>query len=626
MKKYVPFIAFRAAPVAALLFAGCLNEPEKSGEAGKNALPVSASTAATLHPLGAKRENPAVLAAKRIDILANRTGAAAALPASLDYTSKFPTPGDQGNSESCVGWAVGYGAKSFLETQEEGWNTTSTLHRFSPSWVYNQINGGVDGGSFASDGLTLVTESGDDAIEFTPFDQFDYTTQPGRDSHARANRYASGSWAVLPNDPVQVKTALNAKQAVVITFDVYPDWDNLSSTNPIYDNVSGASRGGHANVIIGYDDTKQAFKTLNSWGTIWGLSGYGWIAYSMVSNSSANIVVYSFTDGPNTRTWDASWNPRKVQDVNGDGKADMVGFGTDGVYVSLSNGSVFGSPKMWLKDDFIIEEHVDHVDPSPVKDVNGDGKADLVGFSSNNVSVALSNGSSFSAWQTWTTTFPDAWDATTSRQAADVNGDGKADAIGFAHDGIYVATSTGTKFNTATRWTTQFSDAWGAHQAGDIFMAIDVNGDKKADAVLFNANGVTVALSTGTGFGPATVWSTDFKPSSFGAHTIRTLADVNGDGKADVVGISLNATYVALSTGSKFNAKTVWANNYAYNQGFDDQSVRLLGDISGDGKADLVATKVTDVHAGKSTGTAFGSDAVVLSKNYAYKTNEWYAP
>ncbi|MCD7775016.1 MAG: hypothetical protein LUH40_05515 [Clostridiales bacterium] len=32
----------------------------------------------------------------------------ATLPTSVDNTSKFPTPGNQGTSASCVAWAVGY--------------------------------------------------------------------------------------------------------------------------------------------------------------------------------------------------------------------------------------------------------------------------------------------------------------------------------------------------------------------------------------------------------------------------------------------------------------------------------------------------------------------------------------
>ena len=36
-----------------------------------------------------------------------------------------------------------------------------------------------------------------------------------------------------------------------------------------------------------------------------------------------------------------------MADVNGDGKDDMVGFGTDGIYVSLSTGTGFEPSNNW---------------------------------------------------------------------------------------------------------------------------------------------------------------------------------------------------------------------------------------------------------------------------------------
>ena len=38
--------------------------------------------------------------------------------------------------------------------------------------------------------------------------------------------------------------------------------------------------------------------------------------------------------------WSVQKYPRILADVNGDGKADIVGFGNEGVYVSLSTGVV----------------------------------------------------------------------------------------------------------------------------------------------------------------------------------------------------------------------------------------------------------------------------------------------
>ena len=64
-----------------------------------------------------------------------------------------------------------------------------------------------------------------------------------------------------------------------------------------------------------------------------------------------------------------------------------------------------------------------------------------------------------------------------------------------------------------------------------------MNGDGKADIVGFGFDRVLVALSTGSGFAPMTQWTTDF---SYNAQQWRVeyhprlLADVNGDGLEDV--------------------------------------------------------------------------------------------
>ncbi|HUX59814.1 MAG TPA: C1 family peptidase, partial [Ignavibacteriaceae bacterium] len=49
-------------------------------------------------------------------------------------------------------------------------------------------------------------------------------------------------------------------------------------------NKKDGSAGGHAMLIIGYDDNKKAFKVANSWGLSWGKKGYGWIGYDYFYN------------------------------------------------------------------------------------------------------------------------------------------------------------------------------------------------------------------------------------------------------------------------------------------------------------------------------------------------------
>jgi hypothetical protein len=79
-----------------------------------------------------------------------------------------------------------------------------------------------------------------------------------------------------------------------------------------------------------------------------------------------------------------------------------------------------------------------------------------------------------------------------------VNGDGKADAVGFGYAGVYVAlaNAAGTAFApTASQWTGAFSYNAGWRVDQHPRMLADVNGDGKADAVGFGYAGVYVALS-----------------------------------------------------------------------------------------------------------------------------------
>ena len=211
----------------------------------------------------------------------------ASLPSSVDLSSNFPAPGDQGNQGSCVAWAVGYALKSSQEITKRGWSSSSTAHHFSPAYVYNQINGGVDCGSTISAAMDLIVDQGVCSLNYFNYNASDYTTQPTSIQSAAASLYKAQSWSKIQGID-NIKNRLAQGDGVVIGVKVFSDFDNISSSNQIYDTVSGSSRGGHAICLIGYDDSKGAFKFINSWGTDWGLGGYGWISYNLVNNITVN--------------------------------------------------------------------------------------------------------------------------------------------------------------------------------------------------------------------------------------------------------------------------------------------------------------------------------------------------
>ena len=89
------------------------------------------------------------------------------------------------------------------------------------------------------------------------------------------------SWATV-KDLASVKSALQKYGALLCAFCVYSDFMNYGSG--VYRYTTGSFQGGHAVLLVGFDDAKQAFKVKNSWGTGWGENGYFWIGYDQMDN------------------------------------------------------------------------------------------------------------------------------------------------------------------------------------------------------------------------------------------------------------------------------------------------------------------------------------------------------
>ncbi|WP_233587534.1 M12 family metallopeptidase [Corallococcus sp. CA049B] len=322
-----------------------------------------------------------------------------------------------------------------------------------------------------------------------------------------------------------------------------------------------------------------------------------------------------------SQTWRVEQHPRTLADVNGDGLADIVGFSHRGAEVALSTGTGFTASQLWLANFGYNQTWRVELHPRTLADVNGDGLADIVGFSHRGVEVALSTGTGFTASRLWLAKFGynQTWRVEQHpRTLADVNGDGLADVVGFSNWGVEVALSTGTGFTDSRLWLAKFgyNQTWRVEQHPRTLA--DVNGDGRADVVGFSNWGVEVALSTGTGFTAPRLWLAKFGYNQtwrVEQHP-RTLADVNGDGLADVVGFSNWGVEVALSTGTGFTDSRLWLADYGYNQTWRvEQHPRTLSDVNGDGLADIVGFGHWGVDVSLSAGSGFDSNQVSLANS-----------
>lgn len=92
-------------------------------------------------------------------------------------------------------------------------------------------------------------------------------------------------YTVHVSDSVAVKTSLKADGPAYFRFDVYDDFKTFWSTatpGAVYTQTTGAEVGGHAVLLIGWNDDKGAWLCKNSWGRTSGPNKDGtfWMAYT----------------------------------------------------------------------------------------------------------------------------------------------------------------------------------------------------------------------------------------------------------------------------------------------------------------------------------------------------------
>ena len=297
-----------------------------------------------------------------------------------------------------------------------------------------------------------------------------------------------------------------------------------------------------------------------------------------------------------------SWGPeqpRFVADLTGDGRADIVGFGLDGVWASLNNGDgTFQPPNMVLSafsfhTGWMVERH-----PRFLADLTGDGRADIIGFGDAGVWTARNNADGTFQSVKFVVAdlgYDQGWRVDQHpRFVADVTGDGRADLIGFGNDGVWVALGNGDGTFQAPKFVVAdlgYDQGWRVDQHPRF--VVDVTGDGKADLVGFGNDGVWVALSNGDGtFQAPTLVLADFNPGQGwqGAKHLRIMGDLNGDRRADIVGFGDAGVYSAISNGNgTFAAATFILAEMGYNNGWRiENHPRFAADVTGDGKADLV--------------------------------------
>ncbi len=225
---------------------------------------------------------------------ARLAGVLATLPASYSLRQYAPVPGDQGQVNSCAAWATAYTAMGVLENMDHSqgvWdNPLDALPGGGGSamYVYSQICGGSDNGSYIDANVAIETSQGDDEASDYSQGEADWRDWPTAQETANAQNWVLAAGHDIGTDQYSIEQAIANNEPVVLGIQVTQAFeDNTSGDYPDPNNSANdsTSLGGHALTAVGYDSGGLTCE--NSWG-LWDKSGYVHISWDWLEGDYTN--------------------------------------------------------------------------------------------------------------------------------------------------------------------------------------------------------------------------------------------------------------------------------------------------------------------------------------------------
>ena len=155
-----------------------------------------------------------------------------AIPRSSSLKKYCPTPKNQGQQGSCVGWSSAYAARTILYAKRKNMTNTASITNiaFSPSYVYNQIKLGSDcsRGSYVSSAMELLNTQGAPKLTDHPYACNQTITSSDK---SKASKYKIKTYRRLSNTGAStkdvVKKSLSEGNPVVIGMSIFSSFSFL---------------------------------------------------------------------------------------------------------------------------------------------------------------------------------------------------------------------------------------------------------------------------------------------------------------------------------------------------------------------------------------------------------------
>lgn len=245
-----------------------------------------------------------------------------------------PPVGNQGQYGTCVAWATAYGLKTTLNMKDGIWNTSNrnqAQYQCSPVDVWHsmrtsyssEVSSGCGGSSF-DPAFKAMQSKGVATMSTVPFTNLKMTCDSVSGKGKSDNKIATyrtiaytaemssnGQSYGMTKDNIKAHLQEGPLVIGAKLGDNFMAWNSSSVIKNDTKTYKG-QHAYHAMMLVGYDDSKKAFRLQNSWGaTDWGDNGYIWVDYDFFINQ----FCFGVWGASNTATSNAAPKPKTGNDV-----------------------------------------------------------------------------------------------------------------------------------------------------------------------------------------------------------------------------------------------------------------------------------------------------------------------
>jgi C1A family cysteine protease len=212
-----------------------------------------------------------------------------AMPAKVDLGPKCPPVLNQGQLGSCTANAIANAHRFDQMLQNKG-------KSFAPSRLfiyYNErdVEGTIneDSGAMIRDGIKSIAQLGVCDEKDWPYVISKFTNKAPASCYKDALDHQALSYQRVTQSLTQMKGCLASGFPFVFGFTVYESFESAAVAKTGDAPLPGQGEqvlGGHAVLAVGYDDSKQRFIVMNSWGTDWGKKGFFTLPYAYLTDDN----------------------------------------------------------------------------------------------------------------------------------------------------------------------------------------------------------------------------------------------------------------------------------------------------------------------------------------------------